>query len=76
MSEPLYCRMGEEETAASTSVKSMPPAIEVLVPGVEMEGREEERERISELDSPAETWNIRDKTASWVSSAVLRTGAC
>lgn len=69
VSEPVYWRMSDDSILASTSLKSMPPAIAVFVPGVAILDTEEERERIMELDSPAETWNISATTASWVGSA-------
>lgn len=69
VSEPVYWRMSDDSILASTSLKSMPPAIAVLVPGVAILDTEEERDRIIELDSPAETWNISATTASWVGSA-------
>jgi hypothetical protein len=65
----VYWRISEVLILESTSVKSMPEGMATFVPGVRMVSTDEARDFMIEEDSPAETWNIRARTAIWVGSA-------
>lgn len=69
VSEPVYCSTSEEAICDSTSLKSMPPGMAILVPGVLMAEMEDESDEMMELEAPALTWNMSATTASWVESA-------
>lgn len=67
--EPLYVWMSDVLRTETTSVKSIPSEMSVLVPGVVIAEREDDSDWIMEAESLAETSNMSAMTASWLSSS-------